>query len=100
MERIRVLRRILIPILVTTVMFILLLATTTGFWRRLAISLNPPKRELLGASVTVTGIGFTAGDTGVYITFDGVTVTQGITVAAGGGWTWDLHSSSLCLRRT
>ena len=39
-----------------------------------------------GASVTVTGSGFGAGETGVIVTVDGAIVAQGITANFQGGW--------------
>ena len=39
-----------------------------------------------GNSITVTGSGFGAGETGINVTFDGNTVASGISANANGGW--------------
>ncbi|MBI4284614.1 MAG: IPT/TIG domain-containing protein [Chloroflexi bacterium] len=43
-----------------------------------------------GTSVTVTGSGFGASESGITVTFDGTTVASGITANAQGGWTANL----------
>ncbi len=40
-----------------------------------------------GSSVTITGFGFTAGETGITVTYDGTAVASGITANSQGGWT-------------
>lgn len=40
-----------------------------------------------GSSITVTGSGFGAGETGIIVTYDGEPVARGITANAQGGWT-------------
>jgi hypothetical protein len=40
-----------------------------------------------GGSVTVTGSGFGAGETGISVTYDGQTVASDITATSRGGWT-------------
>ena len=42
-----------------------------------------------GTSVTVTGSGFGAGETGITVTVDGATIAQGITANFQGGWNSD-----------
>ncbi|MBN1366366.1 MAG: IPT/TIG domain-containing protein [Dehalococcoidales bacterium] len=39
-----------------------------------------------GNTITVTGAGFKANETGICITFDGVTVSSGISANSSGGW--------------
>jgi hypothetical protein len=43
----------------------------------------------VGSSVTVTGSGFAASETGITVTYDGTPVAQDITADSGGGWTAD-----------
>lgn len=40
-----------------------------------------------GTSVTITGAGFSAGETGISVTYDDKTVASGITANTQGGWT-------------
>jgi hypothetical protein len=50
------------------------------------ISINPPSAAP-GTSVTMTGVGFGASETGITITYDDKQVATGITANPQGGWT-------------
>ncbi len=50
-----------------------------------SIAINRPNAAP-GSSVTVTGAGFNAGETGISVTYDDKTVAQGITANPAGGW--------------
>jgi large repetitive protein len=59
---------------------------TVSFSFEAGISLNKSSGKA-GTSVTVTGSGFIANESGITITFDGIQVDSGITANAQGTWT-------------